>query len=107
MDYLPGVSQPVDLTISNPFGFDLSVTAITTHVGPASRPDCGDGNLVVTRDFSGMVVVPAHATRSLSGLNVPESQWPILTMPDTASNQDACTRATFQLTYTGTGSVTS
>lgn len=61
----------------------------------------------MTRNFSGSVVVPANSTRSLSALNVPESQWPVLTMPNTDFNQDACQHAVFQLTYTGTGSIPS
>jgi hypothetical protein len=106
-DFRPGVSQPVDVTISNPHDFDLTVTAITVSVGPSSVPACGAGNMTVTQNFSGSVVVPAGATRSLSALHVPQSQWPVITMPDTAANQDACQQATFPLTYTGTGSVPS
>ena len=61
----------------------------------------------MTNDFSGAVVVRTHATQALSGLGVPESQWPVLTMPNTSFSQDACMHAIFQLTYTATGSVLS
>lgn len=103
--FRPGVSQPLDVTITNPNGTDLTVTGLTVAVGPSSVPACGSENMVVTQQFSGTVVVPAHATRSLSALNVPVGQWPVLTMPDTPVNQDACQQASFQLTYTGTGTV--
>ena len=105
--FRPGISRPVNLTITNPSASDLTVTAVNVAVGPASLPACGAENLIVTQHFSGSVVVPAHTTRSLSALNVPESQWPILSMPNTSFNQDACQQATFQLTYTGTGSIPS
>ncbi|HVW31832.1 MAG TPA: hypothetical protein VHL53_04775, partial [Acidimicrobiia bacterium] len=101
----PGASAPIDLTIANPNGSDLTVTAVTIAVGPPSVPACGAGTLAVSRPFSGPVVVPAHTTRSLSALGIPQSQWPALTMPQSPVNQDACQQATFPITYTGTGTV--
>ncbi len=105
--FQPGNGRAIDLTITNPSGSDLTVTAVTIAVGPSSLPACGAENIVVTRQFSGPVVVPAGATRSLSALGVSEAQWPVVTMPDTGVDQDACQQATFQLTYTGTGTVAS
>jgi hypothetical protein len=105
--FSPGVSQPLDLVITNPNDSDLTVSGLTVTVGPASLSGCSAGNLVVTRNFSGTVTVPAHSTHSLSSLNVPEAQWPAITMPASSSSQDACKTATFQLTYTGTGSLPS
>jgi hypothetical protein len=106
-DFHPGVSQAVDLVITNSSDRALTVTAVTVEIGPASLPACSAGNLIVTRGFSGEVVLPAHATRSLSALAVPQNEWPVLTMPDTSINQDACQHATFQLTYRGTGTMPS
>lgn len=111
--FVPGSSQPVDLTVSNPYDFPLRVTAVTVAIGPAATatgnpvPGCGTENLVLTRDFQGPVVVPANSKRSLSSLGVAQDRWPVLTMPDLDVNQDACKHAVFPLTYTGTGTKTS
>ena len=58
--------------------------------------------MVVTRPFSGSVVVPKESTKSLTQLGVPQAQWPRLSMPNLATNQDACKATTFKFSYTGT-----
>lgn len=107
--FAPGVSQPVNLVITNPFDFDIKVIGVTITVQSGTtknnlpNPACnGSQNLVATRAFSGSVVVGRNSTRSLPQLNTPSAQWPVLTMPDLAVNQDACKSTTFHLTYTAT-----
>ena len=44
----------------------------------------------------------AHATaESLHDLGVPQADWPVITMLNTNTNQDACQGATLTLTYSG------
>lgn len=109
--FYPGRSQAVDLVLSNPnnrsiqiLSSSITVAAATTKDGVAN-PDCdGTVNLVVTKGLTGTVVVPANATRTLSQLGVPQSQWPVLTMPNLSTNQDACKSTTFTVNYSGTAS---
>lgn len=105
----PGAAATVDLALANPNSFDIRVTSVTvkvevatTKAGAANAACDGTKNLVVTRQLGADVTLPKKATRSLSQLGVPESQWPLVTMPNLAVNQDACKLTTFTLTYSGT-----
>lgn len=109
--FSPGRSQAVDLVLSNPNNQPIEILSSTITVaagtirGGVANPDCdGTVNLVVTKGLTGTVVVPANATRTLSQLGVPESQWPVLTMPNLSTNQDACKSTTFTIDYAGTAS---
>jgi len=106
--FYPGTSEALDLTITNPFKFAIKVMSISVTVEadptkdgrvvtacPASR------NLLVARPFSGSMVVPGSSSETLSALGVPQARWPVLTMPDLPTNQDACEGATFELIYLG------
>jgi hypothetical protein len=105
-----GNTQPVNLVITNPFAFDLRVDQVGITVQDATtkngnpNPGCiGSQNLVVSQAFTGPVVVPKRATKSLQDLGVPQSQWPTLTLANRAVNQDACQNAVFSFTYSGLG----
>jgi hypothetical protein len=110
----PGVEQTVDLSLSNPYSFDLRVTDITVTVQSRTtkngvvNPDCnGTANLLVTRQFSATpntVIIPRNSTRTLSALGIPEAQWPKVQMPNLPTSQDPCTKTTFALTYAGNAS---
>lgn len=107
--FYPGVSQPLDLAIANNFKFAIKVLSVSITVGPVPTkdglpdPGCpGTVNLLVTRALGTTVVVPARSTESLSDLGVPQDKWPVLTMPDLPTNQDACEGATFTVLYSGT-----
>lgn len=101
--FAPGVSRSVDLVIDNPHNFTIRVTGVTITVEAAtSRAGCsGTANLKVTKTLSVPVDVPKNATRSLQQLGVAQDAWPVLTMPNLATNQDACKSAVFTLTYSG------
>jgi hypothetical protein len=106
----PGALAPVNVRITNPFAFAIRVTGITVTPKQATtkngqpNPGCdGTVNLRFTQQFTGSpVTVGAGATRSLSELGVPEAQWPLLTMPNLATNQDACKGTSFSFSYSGT-----
>ena len=105
----PGVTQPLDLVITNANDFPIEVTRIaatvqdaTTKGGELNRACVGSKHMNVSRAFTGPVVVPAKATKSLSQLGTSVEQWPLISMLNLTSNQDACKGTTFELTYAGT-----
>jgi len=107
--FYPGTSEPLDLAITNPFKFAIKVLSVSVTVEPVPAnngvpdPACPAAtNLLVTRPLGATLIVPALSTKSLSALGVPQAQWPVLTMPDLPTNQDACEGATFTLLYSGT-----
>jgi hypothetical protein len=99
----PGASQLLNLVFKNPSRRDLKITDVAISVNAATNKlGCsGVQNLLVTRGFTGPVTVPRLATKSLSDLGVPLGQWPILTMPNLSTNQDACRGATFTFSFSG------
>jgi len=99
----PGVSQRLNLVFRNPHRVPIRVTSVRITVdNRTSKSRCaGRANLRVRRTLRGAVTVPARAKRSLSRLRVRRSRWPLLTMPNLNTNQDACQRAAFRLRYRG------
>lgn len=101
--FLPGLSRTVDVAVTNPYPFALRILEVVVSVRPTTtNAGCvGTTNLVPTRQLAVELVVPANSTRTLSQLGVPVASWPELTMPNLATNQDACRLARFTLSYTG------
>jgi hypothetical protein len=109
--FFPGSTQGLNLVLSNPYNFPISVTSVTVTVDPATttksggkaNPSCvGNDNLQVTRQLASAVTLPSNATKSLSDLGVADSDLPQVKMLDLDTNQDACKDTTFKLSYTGT-----
>jgi hypothetical protein len=105
----PGVSQPLNLTLTNPNKKSLSVTNLTVTVQTVTRAvaaigSCGVSDYAVTQ-YSGPypLTVPASASASLSSLGVASQYWPKVKMLDTATNQDGCKGAMLTLAYSGSG----
>jgi hypothetical protein len=105
----PGVMRPVNVSFTNPWDFRITVSALqitvrdTTFSGGAVNPWCrGSANLLVIRPLGAQPQIPPHRTRSLAQLGVPQSQWPVVYMPNLPTNQDACKNTTFSLRYSGT-----
>jgi hypothetical protein len=104
----PGVSRTVNLSVSNPNGHSISVQrlvlSIRRVVAPRATPalPCSAADFSVTQ-FSGSypLLLPAHATRRLSGLGVTAFGQPRVTMLDRPVNQDGCQGAKITLGYTG------
>jgi len=100
--FAPGVTRPLNLVIGNPFSFTIRVTSVAVSVGSTDKDGCvGTANFTVTKGLTSTVDVPRNTTRSLQQLGIDESAWPTVTMPNLATNQDACKGATLSLTYTG------
>jgi hypothetical protein len=109
----PGISRPLDLTLTNPNKKPISVTNLTVALSSITRTPaavahslpCGPADYRITQ-YGGTypLTVPGNASRALSGLAVPQSIWPQVTLLDTATNQDGCKGATVKLAYSGAGS---
>jgi hypothetical protein len=105
----PGVSRPLDLTLTNPNKKALSVSNLgvtidhVTRAAGATLP-CDPSDYAVVQ-YTGPypLTVPANGSASLSGLGVASSAWPRITMLDRPVNQDGCKGATLTLAYTGAG----
>ena len=99
----PGVSRALAITVANPNGVPIEVTALTVSVAAGSSNAACDGpaNLQVTQPnissanpltvaANGSVALPAGAVSA-----------PSVLMRDLPVNQDACKNATFSFTYSG------
>jgi hypothetical protein len=105
----PGATVPLNLSLTNPYSWPISVLTVTITVAPGTtknnvaNPSCdGPTNVVVSQTFSGPVTIPANSTKSLQDLGIAQSQWPQVTMKDLGSNQDACKGTRFFFSYSGT-----
>jgi hypothetical protein len=108
----PGVSVPLNLTLSNPNKKALAVTGLGVTIQGVTRTSdatahnlpCGPTDYAVTQ-YGGPypLTVPAKGSASLSGLGVPSSAWPRVTMLDRPTNQDGCKGASLTLAYSGSG----
>jgi hypothetical protein len=107
---VPGVTQPLNLAITNPSHLALTVTSLSAQPQSVSAPNatsalpCTLTDFSV-RQFSGPVSlpIPASTTRTLSSLGVPSTLWPAVTLLDRPVDQDGCRGAALNLLYTGTG----
>jgi hypothetical protein len=104
----PGRTLPVNLVFRNPFDFEIKVVSVTISIGDMTmsagkmNPGCvGSKHLLVVQTLGATPILPSHVTRSLEQLDVPRGLWPKVSMPDLATNQDACKNSTFSLRYTG------
>jgi hypothetical protein len=104
----PGVDAPINLAISNPNPFALSIAALMVTVSGASGPNVDESHSCTPEDFlvtqySGAYgfTVPASSTRTLAELGIPAGTWPRVLMVNRDVNQDGCKEATLDLTYDG------
>ncbi len=105
----PGVTQPVNLTLTNPNSQTLSVTNLTVTVQSVTRAASATGTCS-TADYAVVqyrgpypLSVPANSSSTLSGLGVAQQYWPQLQMIDAPTNQDGCKGAAVALAYAGSG----
>jgi len=108
----PGISVPLDLTLTNPQSSEIAisdlgvrVSAVTAPGSSATRPCTGEDFAVVP--FSGAYGfrVAAGDTTTLSELGFPVEQHPQLKMIDRPVNQDGCKGASLALAYDGTSTM--
>ena len=110
-DLFPGSTSPVNLTFTNPYGFELKILTVTvTVLAPTTKndqpnPQCsGLANLSVTHSLTRPVVVPVGPNPSSLSQLIPNdiASWPEVKMPNLNTNQDACKNTTFSLRFSGT-----
>lgn len=99
----PGApAQPVAVTLTNPSGDPIYVTALQLNVTGSSAAGCDPGtNLAVTQapiSQDAFVLVPANGSVTLPAQGVAA---PTIRMINLPVNQDACKHATFSLSYSG------
>ncbi len=99
--FTPGTSQRVDLSITNPNPSPLTIPAggVTITITTTRAGCSASTNFAVTQGLATAVTVPAHVTRSLSGLGIAPLRWPVVTMIETHTNQDICEGAALTLHY--------
>lgn len=86
----PGKTAPLVLRITNPNGYAITVTSVSTQV-TSLQSGCGSTNVAVS-NFSGHLYLPANGTTHVTVLAHMAHSAP-----------DACQGAHFLLTYSGTG----
>jgi hypothetical protein len=100
----PGSEAPLDLTLTNPYGFNLRITNLAVALVGTNRPGCsGAQNFAVTQIPAARypITLPAGQTRTLGQLGVADGDKPQVEMLNQAWNQDACKNAAITLDYSG------
>ncbi len=100
----PGTSHVLDLVFTNPNSSPTTVAANGVNIViSTNKSGCpASPNFSVDRGLTTSVTIPANSTRSLAELGVPTTDWPVIAMIDTHTNQDACEGATLTLSYSVT-----
>jgi uncharacterized membrane protein len=102
----PGTKVPVDIALTNPNNFDISVTNVSVAVEQAtSRATCkGLDNFTIAQLPAARypLAMPAKTTLKLSDLGVPVADRPTVSMRSLTTNQDACKGVTLTLDFSGT-----
>jgi uncharacterized membrane protein len=100
----PGVSTPLNLTITNPYSQAINVTGISVALQEGtSNAGCSGSQNFSVKQMGAVypLAVPAGASRTLTQLGVADRDKPKLSMTDQPWNQDACKNATVRLAYSG------
>ncbi len=93
----PGVTVPLDLTVTNPNTLPISVIGNSLNVSILSNSQCAATNFAVSSTLGTNIVVPGGATIHLSASSSHISRWPKISMRNTAFNQDGCRNQTLSL----------
>lgn len=105
----PGSSGPLDVALTNPNPETVTLTGLTIGLDSVSAPNAAAARPCIVADFAvGPYTGPglqlaAGATATLSQLGVAATDWPTVSMRNTASNQDDCQRAVLRFTLVLTG----
>lgn len=99
----PGGRAPLDLVLTNPYPFDIRVTALSVRVrAGTTNPGCsGDANFAITQYSGGYPLVVRPGSTRLSALVANSAAWPQVSMHNLPTNQDACKNARLFLDYEG------
>jgi hypothetical protein len=108
-DLVPGLTVPLDLSLTNPGPDEITVTGLDVSVGSLDAPRA-DATYPCTLDdfsaepFSGAYgfTVPPATTVTLSELGFADAELPQVQMPDRPVNQNGCKGASLQFDFAGT-----
>ena len=103
----PGLSQPVNLVLTNALGSAVDVTALTatvTGVTPAPGGSCSEADFATApARLPTPLRLEAQSSRSLLALGLPRSAWPSVSMIDRPVSQDGCKGASVALKFSVEG----
>jgi hypothetical protein len=99
--FTPGALRRVNLTFTNTYPTPVTVwpRVIKIALTDSSSSCPAAANFVIYQGLSVAVTVPGSATKSLTQLGVPTTDWPDLSMLDRSVNQDACEGTTVTIHY--------
>lgn len=106
----PGELVPIDLMLDNTSDLDLAIDHITVGVVGIDAPradvdhPCSAADFEV-RQLSGGVVlrIAGNSAENLSGMDLPDENWPAVSMVNRPVNQDGCKGASLTLRYEASG----
>lgn len=104
----PGVRVPLNLTLTNPHRYPLSVGRLTVDVVKVSAPRADRRHQCTLYDFTVdqaashlSIRLAPHTSTSLRRKGLDRSRWPHLGMRNRPVNQDGCKGASLDLAYRG------
>jgi hypothetical protein len=105
----PGVSQPLDLSLTNPNKKPLTIDNVSVSItgvtrAPGAVLPCTANDYAVTQLVGPYpLTLSANGTQTLTQLGVPSSSLPRVAMLNRNTSQDGCKGATLSLGYSGSG----
>lgn len=106
----PGVSAALDLKLTNPHSYPMTVTAVSVRVSSVrvtrtgAPSSCSPSNFVVSQPVKVLpLTLDPHSSVTLSQANFPQSAWPKITMLKTRVSQNECKRVSLTLSYLAAG----
>ena len=100
----PGSRVPLDLALTNPYGFNLRITGLGVGLVGTNRAGCSAAqNFAVAQIPAARypITLPARQTMTLGQLGIPDADKPQVEMLNQPWNQDACKNATIIFSYSG------
>jgi hypothetical protein len=104
----PGDVYPLDLTLTNLGSAAMTVVDLHVAISHVSAPNATPSRPCTVNDFAATqvangfsVALGSFESTSLSARGIPSSQWPQISMLNTAANQDGCKGATLTLSFSG------
>jgi len=105
--FTPGMTQSVDLSITNPNPSSDELTLNSSSLSLVVTPDAGHSGCQASwftlNQGSWSVSAQGGTTEALSDLSVAPGNLPTVTMTDTNTDQDACKGATLSLHWSANG----
>jgi hypothetical protein len=106
----PGVSAPLDLAISNPQSYPITVTSVVVSLdavtvrgtGAPSRCTLDNFSIIQTVDVAPIQLAP-HAHATLTDLRVAKGNWPKIHMLKSTGPQNICQSVALKLGYHAAG----